>query len=135
MVLFVTTASGHFQNIYINFPRHLPSTCIILCPGIHSLANACLEGNVNAVRKLLEQGWSVHDSTDEGESLLSLACSAGETFWKVTSSFLVIVGCCIGNLKLLIICLVGMWMEKNFYVREVSVFNPLSCNVLKCALL
>lgn len=45
--------------------------------GIHSLANACLEGNVNAVRKLLEQGWSVHDSTDEGESLLSLACSAG----------------------------------------------------------
>ena len=46
--------------------------------GIHSLANACLEGNVNAVRKLLEQGWSVHDSTDEGESLLSLACSAGK---------------------------------------------------------
>jgi ankyrin repeat domain-containing protein 17 len=47
-------------------------------PGIQSLANACLEGNVNAVRKLLEQGWSVHDSTDEGESLLSLACSAGK---------------------------------------------------------
>lgn len=48
--------------------------------GIHSLASACLEGNVNAVRKLLEQGWSVHDSTDEGESLLSLACSAGKKY-------------------------------------------------------
>ena len=53
--------------------------CYCFLTGIHSLANACLEGNVNAVRKLLEQGWSVHDSTDEGESLLSLACSAGET--------------------------------------------------------
>ena len=55
-------------------PRHV----ILLHVGIHSLANACLEGNVPAVRKLLEQGWSVHDSTDEGESLLSLACSAGK---------------------------------------------------------
>ena len=29
------------------------------------------------MRKLLEEGWSVHEPTDEGESLLSLACSAG----------------------------------------------------------
>ena len=32
---------------------------------------------MNAVRKLLEEGWSVHEPTDDGESLLSLACSAG----------------------------------------------------------
>lgn len=45
--------------------------------GARSLAEACLEGDVIAVRKLLEEGWSVHEPTDEGESLLSLACSAG----------------------------------------------------------
>ncbi|KAJ7392340.1 Ankyrin repeat and KH domain-containing protein 1 [Desmophyllum pertusum] len=45
--------------------------------GARSLAEACLEGDVSAVRKLLEEGWSVHEPTDEGESLLSLACSAG----------------------------------------------------------
>lgn len=45
--------------------------------GARSLAEACLEGDVGAVRKLLEEGWSVHEPTDEGESLLSLACSAG----------------------------------------------------------
>ena len=42
--------------------------------GARSLAEACLEGDVSAVRKLLEEGWSVHEPTDEGESLLSLAC-------------------------------------------------------------
>lgn len=50
---------------------------IVFCPGARSLAEACLEGDVSAVRKLLEEGWSVHEPTDEGESLLSLACSAG----------------------------------------------------------
>ena len=49
-------------------------------PGARSLAEACLEGDVSAVRKLLEEGWSVHEPTDEGESLLSLACSAGTEF-------------------------------------------------------
>lgn len=39
-----------------------------------------MEGDVSAVRKLLEEGWSVHEPTDEGESLLSLACSAGTQF-------------------------------------------------------
>lgn len=29
------------------------------------------------VRKLLHEGGSVHETTEEGESLLSLACSAG----------------------------------------------------------
>ena len=55
---------------------------------------------MNAVRKLLEQGWSVHDSTDEGESLLSLACSAGKTLRKASFSFLVSVGCVIQAIKL-----------------------------------
>ena len=38
---------------------------------------ACIEGDIAAVRKLLDEGRSVHEPTDEGESLLSLACSAG----------------------------------------------------------
>ncbi|XP_006817520.1 ankyrin repeat and KH domain-containing protein 1-like [Saccoglossus kowalevskii] len=45
--------------------------------GIRSLVDACTEGDVNAVRKLLDEGRSVHETTEEGESLLSLACSAG----------------------------------------------------------
>ena len=51
---------------------------------------------MNAVRKLLEQGWSVHDSTDEGESLLSLACSAGkiyEYFYIINIKFIVGMQC------------------------------------------
>jgi len=39
---------------------------------------ACIEGDIAAVRKLLDEGRSVHEPTDEGESLLSLACSAGK---------------------------------------------------------
>ncbi|XP_062309106.1 ankyrin repeat and KH domain-containing protein 1-like isoform X4 [Osmerus eperlanus] len=42
-----------------------------------SLAEACSDGDVNAVRKLLDEGRSVNEHTEEGESLLSLACSAG----------------------------------------------------------
>ena len=40
--------------------------------------DACNEGDFSKVRKLLDEGRvSVHDTTEEGESLLSLACSAG----------------------------------------------------------
>ena len=43
-----------------------------------SLVEACTEGDISKVRHLLEEGRvTVHDTTDEGESLLSLACSAG----------------------------------------------------------
>lgn len=42
-----------------------------------SLVEACTDGDVGTVRKLLTEGRSVHETTDEGESLLSLACSAG----------------------------------------------------------
>ena len=45
--------------------------------GTRNLVEACIEGDIPAVRKLLEEGRSVHEPTDEGESLLSLACSAG----------------------------------------------------------
>ncbi|KAG8232599.1 hypothetical protein J437_LFUL010720 [Ladona fulva] len=42
-----------------------------------SLVEACSDGDVGTVRKLLGEGRSVHETTEEGESLLSLACSAG----------------------------------------------------------
>ncbi|XP_052760903.1 ankyrin repeat domain-containing protein 17-like isoform X2 [Mya arenaria] len=42
-----------------------------------SLAEACSDGDVPTVRKLLREGGSVHETTEEGDSLLSLACSAG----------------------------------------------------------
>lgn len=42
-----------------------------------SLVEACTDGDVGTVRKLLTEGRSVHETTEEGESLLSLACSAG----------------------------------------------------------
>ncbi|XP_012556375.1 ankyrin repeat domain-containing protein 17 isoform X1 [Hydra vulgaris] len=45
--------------------------------GTRSLVEACIEGDITAVRKLLDEGRSVHEPTEEGESLLSLACSAG----------------------------------------------------------
>ncbi|XP_024873751.1 ankyrin repeat and KH domain-containing protein 1-like [Temnothorax curvispinosus] len=42
-----------------------------------SLVEAYTDGDVGTVRKLLKEGRSVHETTEEGESLLSLACSAG----------------------------------------------------------
>lgn len=42
-----------------------------------SLAKACSNGDIGTVRQLLDEGRSVHETTEEGESLLSLACSAG----------------------------------------------------------
>jgi ankyrin repeat protein len=42
-----------------------------------SLIDACNEGDLEAVRRLLEEGRNVNEMTDEGESLLSLACSSG----------------------------------------------------------
>ena len=42
-----------------------------------SLIDACNEGDLEAVRRLLEEGRNVNEVTEEGESLLSLACSSG----------------------------------------------------------
>lgn len=42
-----------------------------------SLAEACSDGDIEAVKRLLNEGRSVHETTEDGESLLSLACSAG----------------------------------------------------------
>lgn len=42
-----------------------------------SLAEACIDGDVGTVRRMLDEGGSVNETTEEGESLLSLACSAG----------------------------------------------------------
>ena len=50
---------------------------LIVCCSMRSLAEACSDGDIGTVRKLLDEGRSVHETTEEGESLLSLACSAG----------------------------------------------------------
>lgn len=42
-----------------------------------SLIEACTDGDVGTVRKLLTEGRSVHETSEEGESLLSLASNAG----------------------------------------------------------
>ena len=57
---------------------NLVSSNPCIFPGARSLVEACIEGDIAAVRKLLDEGRSVHEPTDEGESLLSLACSAGK---------------------------------------------------------
>lgn len=47
------------------------------CIYFRTLVEACSDGDVGAVRKLLGEGRSVNETNEEGESLLSLACSAG----------------------------------------------------------
>ena len=43
-----------------------------------SLVAACSEGDIGRVRRFLDEGRvSVHETNEEGERLLSLACSAG----------------------------------------------------------
>lgn len=42
-----------------------------------SLIDACNEGDLEAVRRLLEEGRNANEVNEEGESLLSLACSSG----------------------------------------------------------
>jgi ankyrin repeat protein len=42
-----------------------------------SLAQACTSGNVEAVRTLVSQGSDINASTEDGESLLSIAASSG----------------------------------------------------------
>ena len=43
-----------------------------------TLVDACNKRDVNAVKSLLASGWSANEATDDGESLLSLACSSGQ---------------------------------------------------------
>lgn len=63
-----------------------------------SLAEACSEGDVNAVRKLLIEGRSVNEHTEEGESLLCLACSAG--YYELAQvGFLAVCTVCVLNKK------------------------------------
>lgn len=60
---------------------------IFLLNRCRSLAEACSDGDVPTVRKLLHEGGSVHETTEEGESLLSLACSAG--YYELAQVFLI----------------------------------------------
>lgn len=41
------------------------------------LIDACNDGDLDAVRRLLDEGRNANEITEEGESLLSLACSSG----------------------------------------------------------
>ena len=73
------------------------------------MVEACNEGDFSKVRKLLDEGRvSVHDTTEEGESLLSLACSAGYyelaqvNFHSISRKFFgkknkIIFSCCTGG--------------------------------------
>lgn len=72
--------------LYFSFSQQCGSTATGTTPtvastvgvdGAPSLAEACSDGDVGTVKKLLTEGRSVHETTEEGESLLSLACSAG----------------------------------------------------------
>lgn len=58
-----------------NFCDGVTLICIFVFS--RSLVEACSDGDVGTVKKLLTEGRSVHETTEEGESLLSLACSAG----------------------------------------------------------
>lgn len=62
-----------FKNTWHQFSNKI---VFVLC-STRSLAEACSDGDVPAVKKMLQEGSSVHETTEEGESLLSLACSAG----------------------------------------------------------
>ena len=44
---------------------------------MQSLTQACVSGDVELVKVLLKQGRSIHETTEDGESLLSLAASSG----------------------------------------------------------
>lgn len=44
---------------------------------ICSLVEVCLDGDVNVVCKLLDEGRSVNEYIEEGESLLCLVCLVG----------------------------------------------------------
>ena len=62
-----------------------------MCFSSRSLAEACSDGDVPTVRKLLREGGSVHETTEEGDSLLSLACSAG--YYELAQVRLVVKKC------------------------------------------
>ena len=80
IILFSTTVQINFKKSTLMLGNILYSYILILqysSPNGRSLAEACSEGDVNAVRKLLIEGRSVNEHTEEGESLLCLAGSAG----------------------------------------------------------
>lgn len=63
--------------VYAREPRLTlhPFHCSLLS---RTLIAACADNDVNTVRRLLGDGAnSINEGTDDGESLLSLACSAG----------------------------------------------------------
>lgn len=79
------------ENKYVGIkPTKLYKTKIIES-NFRTLVEACHDGDVGAVRRLLTEGRSVHETSEEGESLLSLACSAGYYELAQVSSYLSIL--------------------------------------------
>ena len=74
---YVTSEFNFFKNHIFFFAPNLYLIYVKISFS-RTLVEACNEGDFSKVRKLLDEGRvSVHDTTEEGESLLSLACSAG----------------------------------------------------------
>ncbi|XP_044743261.1 ankyrin repeat and KH domain-containing protein 1 isoform X4 [Chrysoperla carnea] len=70
-------AAAALTRMRTDNPRSSIITEKTVLDNARSLVEACSDGDVGTVRKLLTEGRSVHETTEEGESLLSLACSAG----------------------------------------------------------
>lgn len=63
------------ERLLVNMNRRCNLFCSLLS---RTLIAACADNDVNTVRRLLGDGSNtINEGTDDGESLLSLACSAG----------------------------------------------------------
>lgn len=60
----------------LNRMRTEPHTSVDHGDG-RSLVEACTDGDICTVRRMLDEGRNVNEVTDEGESLLALACASG----------------------------------------------------------
>lgn len=75
---FIKTTLAIIQFVYNLILKKLNLLLINFSSLSRSLIAACNENDVNAVRRLLGEGNNtIHEATDDGDSLLSLACSAG----------------------------------------------------------
>lgn len=86
-----------------------------------SLVEACTDGDVGTVRKLLTEGRSVHETTEEGESLLSLACSAGYYELAQVNTFFIYF---VFNINTLHVCLRFLF---SFWVFSLVIHFAMGC--------
>jgi len=64
------------QRVFKHTDMEGTGECCVYSGNMASLSEACSSGNVEAVRVLLKQG-DLREGADDGDSLLSLAASAG----------------------------------------------------------